>query len=335
MAIKNIRWKLLPGIAISAVFLYFAFRRVDLDELATAFGNANYWYVIPAGGLSLLSLWFRVVRWRYLLNHIKRVEFSSLLSSASIGFMANHVLPVRLGELIRAYVIGRKERISKSSAFATIVLARIFDGMTVLLFFVIILLTHSYEYPEWLQKTIYVAFIFFFLALGVILFLKLRSDMALRAASFILRPFPENAASAVSRQLRSFIEGLGIIKSAKNAVMASLFSVLVWLPNGIIIYILAISFDIDLPFSGALLMLAIYTFGIMIPSAPAFIGTIQYFSVVGLSLFGVSRPVALGFSVIYHLCAFLPVTIVGFIFLFIEGYSLMELRKSAREQKDT
>ncbi len=306
---------------------------MDLDELATAFGNANYWYVVPAAVLSLLSLWFRVVRWRYLLDHIKRVEFSSLMSSASIGFMANHVLPVRLGEIIRAYVIGRKEQISKSSAFATIVLARIFDGMTVLLFFVIIFLTYSYEYPGWLQKTISAAFIIFFLALGFMVFLKLRSDMALRAVSFILKPFPERVGSAVSRLLESFIEGLGIIKSAKNAVLASLSSIMVWLPNGIIIYILAKSFGIDLPFSGALLMLAIYTFGIMIPSAPAFIGTIQYLSVAGLSLFGVSKPVALGFSVVYHLCAFLPVTIVGFIFLFVEGYSLMELRKSAGEQE--
>lgn len=319
---------------ISAVFLYFAFRRVDLRELATAFGRANYSHVVPAALLTLISLLFRVVRWKYLLHHIKRIGFASLMASASIGFMANHVLPVRLGELIRAYVIGRKEQISKSSAFATIVLARILDGMTVLLFFVIILLTHSYDYPEWLQKTIFVAFIFFFLAFGFILFLKLRSDMALRAASFLMKPFPRNVDSAVSRLLGSFIDGLGIIKSARNAVMASLFSILVWLPNGVIIYILAKSFDIDLPFSGALLMLAIYTFGIMIPSAPAFIGTIQYFSVIGLSLFGVSRPVALGFSVIYHLCAFLPVTIVGFIFMFIEGYSLMELRKSAGEQEN-
>lgn len=256
------------------------------------------------------------------------------MSSASIGFMANHVLPVRLGELIRAYVIGRKEGISKSSAFATIVVARIFDGMTVLLFFVIIHFTSSYDYPGWLQKAIFVAFIFFFLALGCILFLKLRSDLALRATSCILRPFPANVNSAVSNQLELFIEGLGIIRSARNAVMASIYSIMVWLPNGIIIYVLAASFDIDLPFSGSLLMLAIYTFGIMIPSAPAFIGTIQYFSVVGLSLFGVSRSVALGYSVIYHLCAFLPVTIVGFIFLFIEGYSLMELRKSAGEQQD-
>ena len=327
--IKNTRLRLLLGILISAAFLYLAFRSVDPKELRMAFESADYWYVIPAACLSLLSIWFRTVRWRYLLNPVKKIGLMSLFSSSSIGFMANSVLPARLGEFVRAYVIGRKEQISKSTAFATIVVARIFDGMTILMFLVFVLLRYSYDYPGWLQKISYVAFIFYFLALAFILFLKLRSDQALKVVTFILKPFPEKIQSAVSRLVSSFINGLGIIKSSRNILGAFLFSILVWLPIVLIIYILARSFGIDLSIIGALLLLAIYTFGMMIPSAPGFVGTIQYFSVVGLSIFGVSRATALGFSIVYHLCTFLPITIVGFVFLFIEGYTLMGLRKSA------
>ncbi|MDD3642101.1 MAG: lysylphosphatidylglycerol synthase transmembrane domain-containing protein, partial [Candidatus Krumholzibacteria bacterium] len=148
--------KLILGIVISAVFLFFALRNVDPGEMRAAFAAADYRYVLPAVCLTLISLWFRSVRWRYLLNPVKQIGRRSLLSAASIGLMANSVLPVRLGEFVRAYVIGRKERISKSSAFATIVVERIIDGVTVLAFFVAVVLRSPRHYPGWLQTIAYV-----------------------------------------------------------------------------------------------------------------------------------------------------------------------------------
>ncbi len=323
------KWKLLLGIVISAVFLYFAFRSVDPGDMAEAFRKADYRYAIPAACLSLLSALFRAMRWKYLLRPVKNIGLSSLFSATAIGLMANGVLPARLGEFIRAYVIGRRENISKSSAFATVVVERIFDGMTVLLFFVIILVKPSFHFSDWLQRVIYMAFAFYFLALGFIIFLRLRTGPTSRFVAFLLKPFPEKAKELVTRLMHSFIDGLAIVKSGRNVLMASLFSFLVWLPNVVIIYILSHSFGIALPVSGAFLMLAIYTFGMMIPSAPGFVGTIQYFSVLGLSIFGVVRASALSFSVVYHLCTFIPIIIAGFICLFVDGYSLVELRQSA------
>jgi len=302
--------------------------------LASAFETADYLYVLPAAGLSLLGICFRAVRWKYLLNPTKKIGLLNLFSATSIGFMANGVLPARLGELIRAYVIGQKENISKSSAFATVVVARIFDGMTVLLLLVIILLRYSYNFPDWLQRIAYAAFILFFFALACIIFLRLRTETASRFTVFILKPFPERLSSQITKWLHSFINGLEIIKSFKNLIMAAIYSLLVWLPNAFVIYVLARSFGMDLPVSGAFLVMTIVSLGMMIPSAPAFLGTIQYCSVIGLSFFGIAKADALSFSVIYHLCSFLPITIVGFAFLFKEGYSLMELRKFAGEKTD-
>jgi len=326
---RNMKWKLILGIVISALFLYFALRSVNPDELVEAFATADYRYVAPAVCLSLISVWFRAVRWKYLTSHIKKIGLQSLLSATSIGLMANGVLPARLGEFIRAYVIGQKEGISKSSAFATIVVERIFDGMTVLVFFVIIILRYSYQFPEWLHNIVYIVTVFYLCALGFIIFLRLRTEAASRCIDLFLRPLPEKPRAVLTRWLHSFIYGLGIIGSARNAILASLYSVLVWLPNALIIYVLSHSFGIALPVSGAFVVLIIVVFGMMIPSAPAFVGTIQYCSVAALSLFGVAKATALSFSVVYHVCAFVPITITGFIFLFIEGYSLMELRDSA------
>ena len=326
---KSMKWKLILGIAISVIFLYFAFRNVDPHELLLAFKSADYIYVIPAIALVMISIWFRAMRWQHLMNPIKRIGLLSLFSAASIGFMANTVLPARLGEFIRAYVIGKKENISKSSAFATVVVARIFDGMTVLLFFAITLIRFSHSYPDWLRNIVYIAFAFYFFALAFIISLRLRTDQATRLATFLLKPFPGKVSSLITGWMHSFIDGLGIIRDFRSVIMASFYSVLIWLPNALVIYILVRSFGIEIPLSGAFLMLVIYTFGTMIPSAPAFVGTIQFCSVAGLSLFSVSRADALSFSVIYHLVSFLPITITGFIFLIIEGYSLVELRESA------
>jgi hypothetical protein len=321
--------KLLLGIVVSAVFLYFALRGVDYGELSEAFASADYRYVAPAVLLSLASLWFRSVRWRYLLNPVKRARLRSLFSAASIGLMANGVLPVRLGEFVRAYVIGRKEGISKSSAFATIVVERIIDGITILAFFVVVVLRSPHGYPQWLYKIAYFVTGFNLLAVGIVVFLRLRADAAARYIDFLLRPFPRGPRAALTRLLHSFIEGLAIIRSVRNAAITALYSVIVWLPNAGIIYVVARSFGIELPVSGAFVVLMIVAFGIMIPSAPGFVGTIQYCSVAGLALFGVPKSTALSFSIVYHLCTFVPVVAVGFAFLFLEGYSLMELEKSA------
>jgi uncharacterized protein (TIRG00374 family) len=325
------KWKIILGIIISTLFLFFAFRNVDIQELIISFKSADYKFIVPAIALNLLSIGFRSIRWKYLLRPVKEIGIRSLLSAIFIGFMANGVLPVRLGEFIRAYVIGKKENVSKSLSFATIVVARMFDGMTIMFFLVVILLGYSYSFPEWIRNSVYIAFFFYFLALGFLILLKTRPEVSLKIAYFLLKPFPEKINQLATRILNSFITGLGILSSTKNMLIASLYSLLVWIPSGFLVYILAGSFGMELSLSASFLLLVILVIGMMIPSAPASIGTIQYFCVVGLAIFGISKATALSFSIVLHFCTLLPVVLLGFVFLFIDGFSLMELKKSANQ----
>jgi uncharacterized membrane protein YbhN (UPF0104 family) len=107
----------------------------------------------------------------------------------------------------------------------------------------------------------------------------------------------------------------------------SLLSILVWLPNIFIIHIVLRSAGIILPFHVSVMLLVILSIGITIPSAPGFVGTIQYFCVIGLSIFAVQRDAALSFSLLYHAIIFFPLTLNGFICLFAKGITLRELRK--------
>lgn len=327
-------WKTLLGIVISALFLFLAFRKVDLEELRAAFETAKYHYTIPAMLLLIASLWLRSIRWRYLLLPVKNITIRSLFSATMIGFMANNLLPARLGEFVRAYAIGEKEKVSKSSSFATIVVERIFDGFTLLFFLAIILILYSFSFPEWLKKAAYFALAFYIFALLFLILLKVKTDTALAIAETILRPFPERIRRLFIKVLNSFINGLNILHSFKNVIVSSFLSLLIWLPHAAIIYILLISLDIELPVYASFLLLVALGIGVMVPSAPGYIGTIQFVCVAVLTLFAVGKSLALSFSLIYHVCIFVPVTIIGLTYLVIEGFSFKEIRNSIRDTQN-
>lgn len=123
----------LLGILISAIFLYLAFRNVDLTKMISALQQAHYLWLIPGILFMFLSLLIRAYRWHYFLLPIREVKFSKLFSAMMIGYMANNVFPLRLGELLRAVAIGRSAGISRASAFATIIVERIIDIISLLI----------------------------------------------------------------------------------------------------------------------------------------------------------------------------------------------------------
>ncbi len=319
-------WKTAIGIIISALFLFLAFRNVDFAELGAALKSANYLYIIPVVLLSLVSVSVRSLRWRYLLRPIKEIGARSLLSATFIGLMANNVLPARLGEFVRAYVIGEREQISKSTSFATIVLERILDGFTILFFLVIVLVFYAFAFPGWLRKASYFTLIFYLAAILFLILLRVNTRRAVGIAEFTLRPFPERIRNLAVRVLYAFIEGLAVLHSTRNVMIAGSLSVLVWLPHVLINHLLLASFDIHLSIFASFLLLVALAIGVMVPSAPGFVGTVQYVCVLSLALFGVPREQALSFSIVYHASVFIPVTVVGLAFLFIERLSFTDIR---------
>jgi len=211
-----LNWKLWLGIVISAIFLLLALRKVDFHELGNALQSAEYIYLLPASFLSILSLWIRAYRWHYLLEHIRPIKMSSLFSATMIGFMANNLFPARFGEFVRAWAIGEKEGIRKSASFATIVLERILDGITVLLFLAIIVIFWRFPFPNWLKNAAYGSLGIYFFALLFLIVLKGQTERSIKLAQSVSRPLPDKVKSRFLRIMESFIEGLGILHSMKD-----------------------------------------------------------------------------------------------------------------------
>ena len=126
--------QILVSVVISAVCLYFSFRGIDWAKTGAAMAGANYLLIAATVGVTLVSIWLRAYRWKFMLDPIKKVSLNDLYSSTMIGFMTNNILPARLGEFVRAYALGHTAKVSKSAAFATIVIERAFDMVSLVFF---------------------------------------------------------------------------------------------------------------------------------------------------------------------------------------------------------
>ena len=153
---QRLKKRYILGLLIGALFLWLAFRKVDLDEVWLTLKGANYWYLIPNIILTFLGMWLRALRWKVMLDPVGKVALSKVYASTMIGFMANNVLPFRLGEFVRPYSIGTTGGISRSAALATIALERVFDMFALLLFLVWVLIAlPSLATVEWLDQVGY------------------------------------------------------------------------------------------------------------------------------------------------------------------------------------
>ena len=280
----------------------------------------------------LLSVVFRALRWRYLLRPIKDAEFVHLFSASAIGLMANNLLPARLGEIARAWVIGEKADISKTASFATIVVERVFDGFTVIFFLAVVLVSGRIELPAHLGKVAYAAVGFYVLALVFLALLRFNRKKAMSIVDFLTARLPAGGRAKVRKFIESFVEGLTVLKRPRDIAFAWFYSFLVWLPNILVMHLVIRSFDIGSSMLMTLPVFIVVTFGIMIPSAPGFVGTIQYGFVLGLALFGVAESEALGVSILYHAATYIPMTAAGLFCLAREGMSFSGLRQAVKEE---
>ena len=323
-------WKFWGGLVLSGLFLFFAFKKVDISALAQVLKTVQYIYLIPVLILTVFSLWVRALRWRFLLRPIKSISMKSMFSATSIGFMANNIFPARLGEIIRAYVIDRREHVGKSASFATIVVERVFDGMTVLFFLFIVLLFLRFEIPGWIRSIMFGALFIYLFALFVLIVLKIRTEKTLKVIQWIISALPERLNHRIEGIFHSFVRGLDILHDTRNIIISVVLSLLVWFPHALLIYIQLVAFDIHLSFFAAMFIMVIICFGVMIPSAPGYVGTIQFLSVAGLALFQVPREDALSFSLLYHATQYIPVTGIGLAYFFLEGFSFSQIRKNTQ-----
>ena len=249
------RWFIIIiGAGLGLVFLWYALRDLHLAEVGAALQNANFWWLIPGVAVYFVSVWFRAWRWGFLLRASKRVSANRLFPVVVIGYMGNDILPFRLGEVLRAYVLWRKEGINVGTTFTTAILERLFDGLTMVLFVLFGLL--FVPLSVFLNRLVTVASAVFFGALVVFLFLAARPDLLRRIAlALIERLVPARFRSPLLSLVEGVLVGLESLRSGRDVLILFGVTLWVWLLETAKYWLVSFAFaDLHLPYVAILLM---------------------------------------------------------------------------------
>lgn len=324
--------KLWLGLGISLFFMAMTLRKIDYRQLLAAFTTLDLRFLIPALLATFVSYWFRALRWRVLLVPLKATRLSNLFPATVIGYMANNLLPARLGEFVRAYALARSERLPTSGVFATLVIDRLCDGFSVLIILLVTLFTVRLppgmaEAQRSLELGGYAIFGVYTLAMLFLLALKRWQRGTLRAVTFLLRPLPERLSLKAVALIDAFTGGLRLSLHPVALGTVVLSSVAIWATAIWPIDLTLRAFGIQLPAAASLFIMIFLVFAVMVPAAPGYIGTYHYACTVGLKAFGVGNEQALSVALVIHAIGFFPVIVLGLWYLRRANLSLRNIRE--------
>ena len=302
--------RLIAGLAISFVFLYFAFKDVNWSDFIESLLSIDYVWLVPGVVSVIASFAIRAVRWKMLVDPLQKVAFSDTFPSTMIGYMGNNLLPFRLGDLLRAYSFSKDTGIRKSSTIASLLLERILDLLTTLGALGLVL-AYFPRFPTWATRIGYVTIVIVIILVLFTLFIQFKSEIVVRIANFFLNPMPDRWAKNAAKKIASFSEGLQIISQYKKYFGLLLISVLHWPIYISTIWFTFQAFGYTYGIIESFVVLVFITFAVAIPSAPGYVGTFHGLVVASMALFGLAGDSARAFSVILHAVNYIPVTLVG------------------------
>lgn len=326
----------LIGLTISIVLVWFLFRNIDMRQLWVALQQANYWWFIPTIIIITFTMYQRAYRWSFMLAPIKDVKFSNLLAATCVGFMANNVLPLRMGEFVRAYSLASQDKgLTKSASLATIFVERmVFDLVALLVIFGGVL-TFSTSLKDHIdEKTIFGIYISIAIAFVGLILMILLAVRPIRVGELLARYLfllPDYTKEFIKEIVLRFSRGLEFLRDLKAVLSITVQTLFIWILMGVSNYFVFAAFDFDLPLDAAFVLLVVVSISILLPSSPGFVGVYHVGVVWSLNIYGVDRERALSCAIVLHVVQYLVITIMGFYFLKKEHLSLRKLEEEAVE----
>jgi glycosyltransferase 2 family protein len=333
-------WKALLGIAISGVLLYLTFRRMDLAEVWLNLRGVNVPLFLLSSVAATLVFWIRAWRWRAILEPVAAVPFRSRFAAVTIGFMGNNLLPARVGEFLRAYALSRMEPVPLVSAFASLVVERVFDGVLVIsLLFVAMSLPafpalpagEGVAYAGYARAAGVLVGVIIVILMGLV-FLPRQAVAVMERIVVIL---PRSIRRPIVDALEAFLAGVSILRSPVLLARTAGWSIVLWLFNALGFWIAFYAFGFSLPFAAALFFQSAIALAVSVPSGPAFVGVYHGAAVfVLVRMWGAPEAAAGAFAVGFHLAGFIPVTVIGLYYAWRMGLTFGEVRSSEEVVED-
>jgi uncharacterized protein (TIRG00374 family) len=246
-----------------------------------------------------------------------------------IGFAASAVLPARAGEVIRPYLLARREGLSATAAFATIIVERVLDLVAVLL----LLATFLVWFDPGLEARDSVVFsairygglVMAPFALGALVLMFFMAGHPERLHAWLLKAeavLPGALARLIARLARTFAEGFAVVRRPERLVAALAWSMVLWVSIAAGIWAVAVAFGIAMPFTGGWLMLAPLVVGVAVPTPGGVGGFHEAFRLGATSFFAADNDTAVGAAIVLHAISVVPVTLAGLLFTVQDGLKL-------------
>jgi len=324
------------GIILLILAFYYLFHNTDKDQLWTAVTQFHFIWLLPALLIYMLGYVIRGFRWVVLLSPIKKCSFQSLFPTLMIGFMANNIFPARAGELIRAHLNGKKEGISSSASFATIILERLFDGLTMILVLWAALLFGNLPIKQDSLPAIKIVSLLFGIVFLILFLLVLFKKTAVKLINTCLSMVPKKWREPLGRIAHTFIDGLQTLQNAKESFLILGMSLSAWTCEFTSYYFLAVGMGIapsPLTLWSAALIMTIVNLAILLPSTPGGIGIFESIGVLIVTPFGIDKPTAIAYMILVHLMVFIPITLLGAYFFYTKEH--LNINKIAPPAKKT
>jgi len=311
------RWQFWLGLIISGVFLYLALRGLRLQDVWGAVQGGQYAWLIPGVIVYFMGVAVRAWRWQYLLKPVKEVPFKQSFEIVTIGYMGNNIFPARLGEVLRAVVLKRREDVPISASLATIIVERVFDGVVMLAFVFLNLgaLTNIQGSSGFIGSIQSLAVWGAVLFLGVLAAFLLAAMFPERSKQMITwfsdRLIPERFREKLLGIAFKFLGGLEALRSPREALMIFVTSVIIWLFETGKYWFVMHAFDFEVSFFALMLMNGIVNLATTIPSAPGYVGTFDAPGIAVLEAFGIPKATAAGYTLVLHVALWFPITALG------------------------
>jgi uncharacterized protein (TIRG00374 family) len=328
-------------LAVAAGLVALFLRNVDLWRVIGDIVRARPEWLALSLATTIVNLSIRALRWQFLLEPLGRTSFMNSFRATAVGFAASSVLPARAGEVIRPYFLARQtkrddDRMTATGAFATVILERLLDTVTVLVLFASFVFVFGkgvegtgrtgFAIVKWAGVTAGTVSI---VALGVLFVLAGDPARLGRTLARLERVLPSALAGLLARVAEKFARGLGAIRRPGRLLIALAWSFPLWLSICVGIWSAAIAFHLDVPFTGSFLILAFLALGVAVPTPGAVGGFHAAFRYGATAFFGAPDDAAVGAAIVLHLFSIGPALLLGLWFAAQEGLNMTGMRRLA------
>jgi uncharacterized protein (TIRG00374 family) len=335
----NLRTVLVSALAFGLVAWFL--RHANLADVWAQLKHANVPLLVIGFAFVLVTYWARAMRWKYLLAPVGQVSFRTLFRTTVIGFAALAVLPARVGDVLRPYLLARREGLSTTATFATIVMERVLDLIAVLVLLAIYVWGFSGRsaMPERLLRPIEVSAAIAATAAAVLLavmwVLGTHPERIGRLAAAAARVLPGRWSDRIGRITRTFSGGFAAAADPKALLWAIVWSFPLWLAIAAEAWAVTVAFGIAMSFPGTFLLQSLLVIGVAVPT-PGGVGSYHEAYRIGVTtFFGAPNDRAVAAAIVTHAISFVPVVLLGAVFMSQDGLSFRGLKDMAGAVRQT